>query len=77
MILIVLFELEGWATTGSPTSTESKFLELFDNAGFVQHVDQPTHEGGRTLDLVLSNSSSIVKCVEVMAQHVGVMSDHP
>ena len=63
-------------TTGSPTSTESKFLDLFDNVGFVQHVDQPTHEGGRTLDLVLSNSSSIVKNVEVMAQHVGVMSDH-
>ena len=63
-------------TSSSPTSTEGKFLGLFDNVGFVQHVDHPTHDGGRTLDLVLSNSSSLVSKVEVLSQHVGVTSDH-
>ena len=68
---------EGQGTSSSsPSSTESKFIGLFDNVGYVQHVDQPTHNGGRTLDLVLSNSSSLVKNLKVLPQYVGVKSDH-
>ena len=68
---------DGHGTSSStPTSAESKFLDLFDNVGYIQHADRPTHSGGRILDLVLSNSSSLVRNLNVLPQHVGVKSDH-
>ena len=67
-----------WEVSYGITSSrlESKFLELFDNNGFGQCVDKPTHSGGRTLDLVLSNSNSLVKNLKVLPQFVGIKSDH-
>ena len=49
-----------------------RFRELLQSFGFVQHVTEPTHARGHTLDLVITKSETAV-----LSLHVGGMiSDH-
>ena len=55
------------ATMGTPCASE-----LLQSFGFVQHVTEPTHARGHTLDLVITKSETTV-----LNLHVGGMiSDH-
>ena len=55
---------------------ENKFLGFFDDVGFNQYIDRPTHIGGKILDLVLSNTNSLVSNLRVLPKYTGVKSDH-
>ena len=51
-----------------------KFLELFDGVGLKQHVDQPTHREGHTLDLTITRvSESLIVSTPVVDHFI---SDH-
>ena len=62
IVLVGDFNLPGvdWSSLASPVPIEQKFVDSFVDLGLEQCVDQPTHVGGNTLDILLSNSASNV-----------------
>ena len=56
----------------NPSDSLAKaFLSIIDTFGFKQHVQQPTHTGGNTLDLVLTRGVEIH-----VSPYTSALSDH-
>ena len=77
-IVIGDFNLPGinWANSSSITELEHDFIELFNNFGFIQMINQPTHDKGKTLDLLFSNHSRAIENVTVLGKNIICSSDH-
>ena len=65
-----------WSASSASTELGHNFLELFNNFGFMQMINQPTHEKGRTLDLIFSNTVRAIENVTVLAKNEICSSDH-
>ena len=65
-----------WTANSSSSELGHNFIELFNNFGFLQIIDQPTHEKGRTLDLLFSNKVRAVEDVNVLGSNEICSSDH-
>ena len=73
------FSKTDWLSDPSGNSTdriENLFLDLFGDLGLIQLINGPTHQGGRTLDLVLASAESLVTDISVAGQHTVCHSDH-
>ena len=73
------FSKTNWLSEIAGNSTdrvEKLFLDLFGDLGLVQLINRPTHQGGRTLDLVLTSSESLVNDLSISGQHAVCQSDH-
>lgn len=60
------------------STSSSIFTEFVFNTNLYQHVDSPTHKGGNILDLIFSQSPTLVSNVTVRDSQplLGVTSDH-
>ena len=65
-----------WASQSTPNLIHRKFLDTFDDIGLTQIIEEPTHNKGRILDLVLTNNSNIINSVNVLDQNEFIKSDH-
>ena len=65
-----------WPEGVSSSKLEGKFLNTFQDIGFSQLINVPTHDEGRTLDLLLSNSPNFVSDINVLEQNQVCNSDH-
>ena len=72
------FNLSGvsWPSGVTTKSLESKFLETFSDIGLAQLIEEPTHNQGRTLDLLLTNVPKMVSSVKVLGAGEVCSSDH-
>ena len=64
-ILIGDFNFPGirWAT-GRTDAKSRAFYKVFEDNFLIQHVDEPTHTSGNTLDLVISKDDDMVESIE-------------
>ena len=44
-----------WSDGVSPTLLGGRFIDLFNDLGLTQMINQPTHDKGKVLDLLLCN----------------------
>ena len=58
-----------WPDGTSTNNLETKFINTFEDLHFLQLINFPTHEGGRTLDIVLTNLLSLVNNIKVLEKH--------
>ncbi|MCP4457853.1 MAG: hypothetical protein GY816_07500, partial [Cytophagales bacterium] len=65
-----------WSTSFSNVPIEQSFIDSFNDLGLCQMITSPTHKGGNTLDLLLSNSDSSVNDVKVLDKDSVCKSDH-
>ena len=65
-----------WSIGYSPTELGRKFIDLFNNFGLQQLIDQPTHDKGKTLDLLFSNLVGAVENITVLDKNEICSSDH-
>ena len=65
-----------WPEERSPLELERQFLDLFNDLGLDQIINTPTHEGGNTLDLLLTNVTGYAKNVLVLNKNEVCSSDH-
>ena len=65
-----------WPDGTSTCGIDNKFLGMFNDLGFDQLVNGPTHEDGKTLDLVLCNSNNIITNLNILPQNYICKSDH-
>ena len=73
------FSRATWTTESRGQSTdniEKRFLDLFGDLGLEQLIKEPTHQGGRTLDLILTNRESLISEISVAGLHSVCHSDH-
>ena len=55
-----------WENNWAGNSKEEGLVDLVENKFWVQHVLEPTHEAGNTLDLCLSSQEDTVAGVEIL-----------
>ena len=65
-----------WPEAESSENIESMFIDTFHDLGLHQLVDQPTHEQGKILDLVLTNKPGLISDTMFLNQHDVCHSDH-
>ena len=65
-----------WPEGVSTCALENKFLNSFNDIGFTQLVSDATHEEGRTLDLILSNTINDVANIKILNKNTVCSSDH-
>ena len=65
-----------WPGGTSTNELHSKFVDLFNNAGFSQLIDKPTHIGGKILDLLLTNCPQAITNLCVHDLNYICISDH-
>ena len=65
-----------WADGFSSVELERRFLDMFNSLGLSQLIDQPTHDKGKTLDLLLSNVSGSISNILVAGKNEICSSDH-
>ena len=65
-----------WSSNSSPTNLGHNFIAMFNNFGFNQMVNEPTHEKGNLLDLLFTNTSRAVDNVNVLQKNEICSSDH-
>ena len=65
-----------WSSSQSTTQLGRNFLDLFNDLGLTQLINQPTHEKGKILDLVLCNLSGVVESLVVHGKNEICSSDH-
>ena len=65
-----------WPNGTSTNFLETKFLNTFEDIGLTQLIDKPTHIGGKTLDLLLTNTPSFVTNVNILEHKQVCNSDH-
>ena len=68
-----------WPATqvnNSVSRLEKMFVESFSELGLEQLVNSPTHNKGKILDLLLTNSSILVKDIKVLENTMICKSDH-
>ena len=77
-IIVGDFNLSGttWPEAQSADRIECMFIDTFNDLGFEQVIGVPTHQHGRTLDLVLTNKTGLIRNVSVLEQHTVCHSDH-
>ena len=63
---------EGYATN----EIEKRFVDLFNDLGMQQLVNDPTHDHGRILDLAYESAHSIIKNLKVLNKNEICSSDH-
>ena len=51
-------------------------LDVFNNLGFYQSIDRPTHSKGNVLDLLLTNTPSLAQNIVIMPRNEVCSSDH-
>ena len=66
----------GWETGFSPIPTEQSFIDLFNNLGLTQLIQEPTHTKGNILDILLTNYNQSISNVVVKAENKICFSDH-
>ena len=67
-----------WSSLSGTSTSSSIFTEFVFNTNLYQHIDSPTHKGGNILDLIFSQSPTLVHNVTVRDSQplLGVTSDH-
>ncbi|MCP4487095.1 MAG: hypothetical protein GY820_07225, partial [Gammaproteobacteria bacterium] len=65
-----------WSENQSTTELGKGFIDLFNDLGLTQIIQQATHEKGKILDLLLSNLVAAVGDVVVMDKNEICSSDH-
>ena len=66
-----------WNGDGSsPIELERGFVDLFNDLGLTQIIEGPTHEKGKTLDLLLTNTVGVLNNVEILEKNCVCSSDH-
>ena len=65
-----------WSESQSTTQLGQGFIDLFNDLGLTQIIQQATHEKGRILDLLFSNLVAAVGDVVVMEKNEICSSDH-
>ena len=77
-ILIGDFNLRNisWPEGDSHVELENKFLNTFADLGFIQLINKPTHEAGRVLDLLLTNTPELVTNLNILDKNDICPSDH-
>ena len=65
-----------WPDGTSSNTLETKFLNTFDDVGFTQLIEEPTHIVGNTLDLLCSDSPNMLNNVKVLEHKQVCSSDH-
>jgi hypothetical protein len=68
--------LANWETGNCDLPLEQSFLNLFDSIGVTQLVNDPTHEKGNVLDLVLTNSPQSLSSLTIESENSFCSSDH-
>ena len=58
------------------TRIDKQFVDSFSELGLSQHVTGPTHTKGKTLDILLTNHSPLIRDVEVQSDKSICKSDH-
>ena len=72
--IIIIGDIKIHLDTSDSTHT-LKFIELLQTNGLQQHVKDPTHYLGHTLDVVISRDTSDVVC-NVKVTDIGLSDDH-
>ena len=77
-MLVGDFNLNKVAWPESQTSCElqQQMLDVFNNLGFYQSIDRPTHSKGNVLDLLLTNTPSLAQNIVIMPRNEVCSSDH-
>ena len=77
-ILIGHFNLEGvnWDTRITTCNLENRFLDTFSDLNLTQLIDKPTHEKGKTLDLLLCDAPQLISSIHVQEKDEICSSDH-
>ena len=77
-ILIGDLNLSGtsWPEGETSSNLEQGFLDLFNDLGLEQQIEKPTHIKGRVLDLLLTNSPSLIRDVSILGHNDVCSSDH-
>ena len=70
------FSSADWLLNSSTNSTEQRFLEEFLRLGLVQCIASPTHNRGKILDILLSNSENHINNIRIISNHEFCKSDH-
>ena len=65
-----------WPEAESSDRIENMFIDTFNDLGLQQLISAPTHEQGRTLDIVLTSKLELIKDVTILNQHDVCHSDH-
>ena len=77
-ILLGDFNLAGvtWPSGITTCKLENMFVDSFSDFNLTQLIDKPTHEKGKTLDLLLCDSPNIISSVHVQEKDEICSSDH-
>lgn len=65
-----------WRTGRSTNAISQAFLEMFNDQGLVQTIEEPTHHHGNILDVLLTNSPQTLSNVIVGDENSVCKSDH-
>jgi hypothetical protein len=60
-----LSTVSDWDNPSSSSSLESSYVDLFNDLGLTCLINSPTHRGGNTLDLLLTNQPGLVKDLSI------------
>ena len=65
-----------WPDAQSTCGLEQSFIEMFNDLGFEQMINEPTHIAGNTLDLLLCNQPNIIHDIQILARNSICNSPH-
>ncbi|XP_065895940.1 uncharacterized protein [Dysidea avara] len=65
-----------WATYSGSSPKSNKFCDLLFQLNLFQLVDEPTHNQGNTLDLIITNNEDIVYNISIHPYYQPISSDH-
>ena len=77
-IIIGDFNLNGidWASGCTRSSMEKEFLNGFADLGLIQNINVATHNKGKTLDILLTTSTSYLRDLDIIDTERFCISDH-
>ena len=65
-----------WATYSGSSPKSNKCCDLLFQLNLFQLVDEPTHNQGNTLDLIITNNEDIVYNISIHPHYQPISSDH-
>ena len=66
-----------WSTLTSGSAVANVLCNIIFELNLFQHIDQPTHIQGNTVDLILSSGEDLVHSLKVLPNHqTPIQSDH-
>ena len=65
-----------WAENTSSSEIEQKYIDLFNDLGMQQIVEEPTHEQGNLLDVVYVSVTNFIKNLHILSKNEICSSDH-